>query len=288
MVAVFTNGTAYRRPPPRIVRARVTLTNLYYLPRNSPPLDAEGRRTDGDAFAAHLYPNASVHAYFLRPAPDAAPEERVCGVGLHASEMLAGSRAMRIARDSEFVRNWTSSPFCPLPHAQQVPFQRVVVVTLVTPNLDKHARWNLATLRQYCARHRHQLWVARRNFTSSEGMHTNWPKVEAIRRVLALGRQLADFALYADADSLPVMASCSLAQIVAANRPYYLPTLATRGDDVRDVVEGTHDESATCSGAAQVWFPVGDFDHSSGYATGWPRSQSLGPNQCGLCRVPHV
>ena len=40
-------------------------------------------------------------------------------------------------------------------------FSQVLVITLITPNLDAFTKWNVAVLARYCEIHRHKLWIAR-------------------------------------------------------------------------------------------------------------------------------
>uniref|UniRef100_A0A7S4MT99 Nucleotide-diphospho-sugar transferase domain-containing protein n=1 Tax=Prymnesium polylepis TaxID=72548 RepID=A0A7S4MT99_9EUKA len=197
---------------------------------------------------------------------------------------------------------------CPLqrPHETR-PFVRVLVTTLVTPDWDNHTRFSLAVLHRYCEQHGHKLWVARRNFTQHTGLHTNFAKVETIRRVLSLRPAAAEFLLYVDIDSVPTSPGCSVPQIVSSNWPLWLPTLhsadaspksllqlwvptirtnarAWLRNVSRDTPNRTVQEVAwmqyiqtetarrKCSSHAQLWFPPMD------PKLGWPYSPHVVPN----------
>eukprot|EP00966_Prymnesium_polylepis_P278602 6436563-Prymnesium_polylepis.1 len=72
------------------------------------------------------------------------------------------------------------------------------------------------------------------------------------------------------------MLPCSVPQLVAANSPWWLPSL----DSTPSISRGLPSSASTpanCSDVPTVWFPSSDFG-TSGHNVGWPQSDTVMPN----------
>jgi hypothetical protein len=216
-------------------RGRVSLLNYYYVAR--PELEQDSQSPGQSPWRSPGH--SPGHSSSGQPLMSAAQADRLrrfranepnmpatCGTDVKSITQLL--EATDKENDLHQKQAWLAgNRSCPLATATRTtssalePRKKILLVTLVTPNLDTLTGTNIAVLRRYCRTHRHKLWMARRNFTASLGLHTNWAKVEAIRRVLAIRPAIAAFVLYVDVDSMP---SVHLAVPLTRRFAHYLAT----------------------------------------------------------------
>eukprot|EP00966_Prymnesium_polylepis_P192038 4450107-Prymnesium_polylepis.1 len=172
----------------------------------------------------------------------------------------------------------------------RIEFPSVLVVTVVTPNLDTFTRWNGAMLHEYCRVHDYRLWIVRRNLTAAAGLHANWVEVEAVRRAFAVRPVVASYVLLTDIDTAPTVPACSVAHIVAANvhelfrarRRWALRTLLDA--DAEGASAPSDAAGSECTNVSQVWFSPDTFSTAMDVSPPvagvgvWPTTAATRPN----------